>query len=212
MFLQARETSKSRLTSESRSLGSISESSETPTETMTFSPSAHGSFQPYYENVYYGSEEPPIPFSQFDQNSSFPPDIRSMGHIPYMDSWRDSGYYSSSRGSKSIYSHSGSDHLPNQGSSSYSTLDDSRSGMFSPLGGQEFGDPMSEAANNSTADFDFLCSVLPLTAGSHLERCPPGENSVSMASNIISGSGATPQVSSQSYHDERFDRDILPFR
>ena len=45
-----------------------------------------------------------------------------------------------------------------------------------------FVDPMSETVDNSTADYDLLWSVLPLAAGSHLERCPPGENSESTAS------------------------------
>jgi hypothetical protein len=205
MFLQAREASKARLDSEDRSLWSISESSETsetPTETMTFSsPSAHRSLQSEYENVNYESKDPSVPTSQFDEISTFTPDIHSMEHIPSTDSWHDSGYDSSSRGSKSIYSHSGSDHLPNQGSSSYSTLDDSGLGMmFSPLGSQEFLEPMAETAGYSTTEFDYYWSDLAATAGFDIERWPSGENGESTASNLVSGPGAMRRASGHHHY------------
>jgi len=214
MFLQARETSKARLAFEDRSLGSISElsetseTSETPTETMTFSsPSAHRSFQSDYENVYYGSKDPSIPTSQFGELSPFPPDIRSMGHVPSTDSWHDSSYGSLLRGSNSIYAHSGSDYLPNQGSSSCSTLDDPGLRMtFSPLSGQEFVGPVAETGDYSTTEFSFPWPDGPVTGGYDLERCSSGENSESTASNIISGRGAMPQTGSHSYYYGVFDR------
>jgi hypothetical protein len=212
MFPQARETSKARLASEDKSLESISELNETLTDTVTFSsPSAHRSFQPDSENVNYGSEHPSVPTPQLYEISTFPPDTRSAGHISSTDLWHDSAYGSSSGGSKSIHSHSGSDRLVNQCSSSYPPWDDVGFDIFSQFSGQQLMQPIPQTVRNSTTEFDYHWPSPAPMAGPDLERCPSGERRESTASNIVSGSGAMPQASSQICY-EVFDRDILDFR